>query len=397
MAYDIAGHQLLADPMGSYAKGRALKLAEQKAAQDGQLLEAQIANVKQSGQIAANQDQRAAAEAAREETKFSQEQQIVNTKMLNAATAELAQNPSPEVLGRWMPQLKKSGVVAADFDPSGIAPEDIQRMAAELHASTSVALSALNPAQPKTPDVREFKVGNSIVTRQWDGKRWVDMEKAPRSEPSDSSDKPPSGYRWGNAGALEPIPGGPADPEGPAARKVAAPLRKEFRTLESVKAFETSLPLIKSAEKAPDTGFGDLQLIYTAGKVLDPGSVVREGELALTVASGSPLQRIIGQTRFTTEKGGRLTPKTRQQIIEMLHERVGAYEQAYNQDRETYAQYAKDAGLDAQSIVGKHPTDAYGTRTNTAPSGGAPQAGAVDGGYRFKGGDPSKRENWEKL
>jgi hypothetical protein len=28
---------------------------------------------------------------------------------------------------------------------------------------------------------------------------------------------------------------------------------------------------------------------------------------------------------------------------------------------------------------------------------GAPRAGAIQGGYRFKGGDPSKQENWEKV
>lgn len=190
--------------------------------------------------------------------------------------------------------------------------------------------------------------------------------KETRKTSSIRPDNPPAGYRWTNDGGLEPIAGGPADPEGPAARKVAAPLRKEFRSLESVKALETSLPLIKSAEKAPDTGYGDLQLIYTAGKVLDPGSVVREGELALTVAAGSPLQRIIGKTRFTTEQGGRLTPKTRQQIIEMLNERVGAYQQAYDQDREVYTQYATEAGLDPVTIVGKHPNDAYGRKSPKA-------------------------------
>jgi hypothetical protein len=28
---------------------------------------------------------------------------------------------------------------------------------------------------------------------------------------------------------------------------------------------------------------------------------------------------------------------------------------------------------------------------------GAPRAGTIQGGYRFKGGDPAKQENWEKV
>jgi hypothetical protein len=32
-----------------------------------------------------------------------------------------------------------------------------------------------------------------------------------------------------------------------------------------------------------------------------------------------------------------------------------------------------------------------------APSSQGPTVGMVDGGYRFKGGDPGKAENWEKV
>jgi hypothetical protein len=136
-------------------------------------------------------------------------------------------------------------------------------------------------------------------------------------------------------------------------------LRKEFENQEAVKSYRTSLPLLVSARKAPDNGYGDLQLIYSAGKVLDPGSVVREGELALTIASGSPLQRAIGTTRFTIERGGRLTPETRRQILGMLNERVLAYRQAHDQERNRYASYASEAGEDPKKIVGDHPANAF--------------------------------------
>jgi hypothetical protein len=137
-------------------------------------------------------------------------------------------------------------------------------------------------------------------------------------------------------------------------------LRKEFRGLQSVKDYETVLPLIESARKAPDNGYGDLQLIYTAGKILDPGSVVREGELGLTIAAGSPLQRMLGTTRFTLEKGGRLTPEVRRQLVGMLGERVGATQQAYTRDYDQYSQYANEAGIDPSGVVGTRPESAFG-------------------------------------
>ncbi|MFY4731289.1 hypothetical protein, partial [Nitrospira sp. BLG_2] len=148
-------------------------------------------------------------------------------------------------------------------------------------------------------------------------------------------------------------------------KRFSSSLRKEFRTLPSVKDYEQVLPVVQSAKKAPDNGYGDLQLIYTVGKALDPNSVVREGELALTVAAGSPIQRLLGTTRFSIEKGGRLTPQLRAQILNMLDQRVGAYQQAYEKDRNQYAQYAGEQGLDPEQIVGKHALSAY-----DAPSSG---------------------------
>lgn len=144
-------------------------------------------------------------------------------------------------------------------------------------------------------------------------------------------------------------------------------LRKEFRSLPTVKDYETVLPLIESAKKAPDNGYGDLQLIYTAGKILDPGSVVREGELALTLASGSPLQRILGTTRFSLEKGGRLPPKLRQQLVGMLQERVSATQSAYTRDYDQYSQYAQEGGVDPTSVVGSRPESAFGQSPNGTP------------------------------
>jgi hypothetical protein len=155
--------------------------------------------------------------------------------------------------------------------------------------------------------------------------------------------------KWLN---VEPVKDGPRPID-------VAKTRKEFRSLPSVKDYETALPLLVSARKAPDNGYGDLQLIYTAGKILDPGSVVREGELALTVAAGSPLQRILGTTKFTAEQGGRLTKQTRKQLLDMLNERVLAYRQGYDRDYQQYAEYAQAGGMVPRDVVGRHAANAY--------------------------------------
>lgn len=189
--------------------------------------------------------------------------------------------------------------------------------------------------------------------------------------------KAPVGYRYGPDGrTLQYIPGGPADPTGPNAVKASQQLRKEFNQLGTVKDFKTVLPLIESAYNAPDDGFGDLELIYTAGKVLDPGSVVREGELALTIKSGSPIERLLGTVRFYVGAGGRLTPETRAQLVNMLETRREAIQQQYELDYDTYADYATQAGFDPKLLVGPPADSAFPTRTTTQATpratGGAP-------------------------
>lgn len=43
------------------------------------------------------------------------------------------------------------------------------------------------------------------------------------------------------------------------------------------------------------------------------------------------------------------------------------------------------------------PTSVRGPTGPAASSGGGPEPGTVEGGYRFKGGDPARQENWEPV
>lgn len=171
-------------------------------------------------------------------------------------------------------------------------------------------------------------------------------------------------------------------------------LRKEYEGQESVKGMEAVMPMITSARKAPDTGYGDLDMIYAVGKIMDPASVVREGELHLTIAAGSPIQRALGTTRFSIEQGGRLTPKQRKQLLEMLDGRVSAIEQGYERDYSRYSQYARELGFEPEQVVG---TRVRGAFAGGGPAG-TPKTIASDAEYKslpsgavFIGPDGKKR------
>ena len=105
------------------------------------------------------QESRAAAVEQRTATQFSQQQQVENTKLLYAASAEVASDPT--AIARWLPQLKQAGVVRPEFDPSNVPPEAIQRLAMQLHESTGKALSALSG--PETPTYQSSAPGSTLV------------------------------------------------------------------------------------------------------------------------------------------------------------------------------------------------------------------------------------------
>lgn len=139
-------------------------------------------------------------------------------------------------------------------------------------------------------------------------------------------------------------------------------MRRDFDKLDAVKNYRAVLPIINSAMKAPDTGAGDLDLIYAVGKILDPGSVVREGEMTLVIKSGSLMEQIMGAKRFQLNGKGRIDPNRRATLINMLQGRVDALRAPYEQARGTYSGYATEDGFEPSRIVGEDPLEAFRTQ-----------------------------------
>lgn len=174
-------------------------------------------------------------------------------------------------------------------------------------------------------------------------------------------------------------------------------LRKEFNNREEVKNYNAAIPVLRAVAKAPDTAAGDLDFIYGVGKILDPGSVVREGEMALVMKSGTPLQRIIGQTRWSAEQGGRLSPAQRAQLMEALQGRVNELHTAATDARKPFEAQAKRQNIPLEETLTLPELPQLGGKGKGKAAAKAPAVGHVEEGFRFKGGDPSKPENWEKV
>jgi hypothetical protein len=91
---------------------------------------------------------------------------------------------------------------------------------------------------------------------------------------------------------------------------------------------------LKSSLEAGDA-FGDIAAIFGFMKMLDPTSVVREGEFAVASSAGGLFERmkIIMQQ---ADNGQRLTPEMRQEIMALSNELVDTYNVAYQSKRDGY-------------------------------------------------------------
>jgi hypothetical protein len=91
---------------------------------------------------------------------------------------------------------------------------------------------------------------------------------------------------------------------------------------------------LKSSLEA-GAAFGDIAAIFGFMKMLDPNSVVREGEFAVASSAGGLFERmkIIMQQ---ADDGQRLTPAMRKEILELSNDLVVTYNDAYADKRSNY-------------------------------------------------------------
>jgi hypothetical protein len=130
-------------------------------------------------------------------------------------------------------------------------------------------------------------------------------------------------------------------------------MRKEFTGRKEVQDFQTVLPQLASAMRSPPGGAGDLNVIYAFGKVMDPGSVVREGEMTMAGDTASLPQRL-QQYATKIQTGGKLDPEVRRGLIDAMRTRAQELANAYNQTRFRYRSLASKSGFDPEDVIGPH-------------------------------------------
>lgn len=136
------------------------------------------------------------------------------------------------------------------------------------------------------------------------------------------------------------------------ARSEEMDLRKEYNALPEVKNYRelrTSFQNLQSAA-ASGTAAGDVKLIFAYMKMLDPTSVVREGEFATAEQTGG----IPDQVRNLYNKaldGQRLNDRMRANFVEQAYNNYQNAYGAYKEASEYYRGLADEYGYNADRIV----------------------------------------------
>jgi Phage tail lysozyme len=155
----------------------------------------------------------------------------------------------------------------------------------------------------------------------------------------------------GSAAAVDPATGLPYLTEGQFG--IVNTLRDDIRTdFAPYRETEQAAKNIYQAASGPGGGTGDFVMAQQFAKLLDPTSVVREGELAGVMAAGGTLpaflERIQGELNLT---GGKLSPVMKAEILRLTQEILNARKTSLTPLVQQYNELARRSGVDP-AIIG---------------------------------------------
>lgn len=183
-------------------------------------------------------------------------------------------------------------------------------------------------------------------------------------------------------------------------------LRDDYNQSPVVKSYQAMLPSYIAGINSAPTPAGDLDLIYAYAKIMDPNSVVREGEAATVAGGDTWAGQTIAQLRKQLAGDGTFRPEYRAQLREEMKRRGAAMNEQFIQERVRYKTMAERYGVNPMDIVGEHPggtfkedearafgtnlpptLDFYGKPAPPGQGGNPPRGPAPDEGVYFQGED----------
>jgi hypothetical protein len=133
-------------------------------------------------------------------------------------------------------------------------------------------------------------------------------------------------------------------------------LRNQFDNLQPVKDYRKAATIFDNAVKSykTNTAAADLNLVYSFATMMDPGSVVREGEMGMVRATQNASDQVKALVAAVSG-GARLSPDARENLMQQMANRYGSYKQVHDQLAESFGGIADRSGMNRQNIVAPLP------------------------------------------
>ncbi len=103
-----------------------------------------------------------------------------------------------------------------------------------------------------------------------------------------------------------------------------------------------------------NTKASDLNLVYGLGKIMDPGSVVREGEMLMVKNAAGLSAQVMGAVN-ALNGGAALTPDTRIALMREAKGRLDAYKQSFDQDMQQYQGIVERGRMNPADVIPQFP------------------------------------------
>lgn len=131
-------------------------------------------------------------------------------------------------------------------------------------------------------------------------------------------------------------------------------LRNDFQGSPEYKGFQEMKSAYSQVMDSlkQNTPIGDVAAATKIMKLLDPGSVVRESELAIAMQATGLMDRVIGYADSIV-KGQKLTPAQKVEFGRLANELFSTAATSFNEKRDQYSELASQYGFDPARVVGK--------------------------------------------